>query len=457
MRKILPIVVIGIVILSGFGAGAFSEKRTHGMQHVSGNGEDMVIIAPQVFEKQLGRLVDHKNSYGVSTFLKTMEEINDEYEGRDSAEKLKYFIKDALETYTISYVLLVGGRKNQFLQWHVPVRYVQLDDGFSYPTYMSDLYFADIYRNGNEFDDWDSDGDGIFAEWGEDDLDLVPDVCIGRLPCRNRFEVKIVVDKIIEYETNTYGESWFQKAVFVGGDTFAGIGDPFPYEGEETCDIAASYLDGFETNKLYASQGTSSDEELIEAVSEGCGFVMTRCRGGSDRVRLPLLDESEVIILHNQIVPKFKNKDMYPVLVLGQCWNAKFDVCLLNILRYLRNESYIYESDCIPECIAWRMTRKLNGGSIATLSNINTCYGAFGDNDQNGIPDDAELYGGFLAVEVFRLYGDEGLQTLGEIHRKSIENYIAAYTAVYSNNIHCKSIQEWTLLGDPSLMIGGYP
>jgi len=466
MKRILPIVLVGILALSGLGAGAVFEKendeindKAKSILFSTTTYDDeyaMVIIAPNKFSSNIQPLIDHKNSHDIQTFLKTTEEIYNECEGRDKAEQIKYFIKDAIETNNVDYVLLIGGRNYQFLNWHVPVRYVHLDDGFLYPTYISDLYFADIYKNGDEFDDWDSDGDGIFAEWGEDDLDLVPDVCIGRLPCRNRFEVKIVVDKIIYYENNAYGASWFNKAIFVGGDSFTGVGDPFPYEGEETCDVAASYLDGFEKIKLYASLGTSTEEELIDSLTEGCGFVMTRCKGGSDRVRLPLLDGSELIILNNRNVPKFRNKNMYPILVLGQCWNAKFDVSLMNIFGYLRNESYIYESDCIPECIGWRMVRKINGGSIATLSNTNTCYGAFGDSDQNGIPDDAELFGGFLAVEVFRLYGEEEMETLGEIHKTTIENYITTYPAVYSNNIHCKSIQEWILIGDPSLMIGGY-
>jgi len=456
MKKGIPIIIVGILVLSGLGASAISEKEikneVKSIKFPSTTYEDeykMVIIAPRRFSNNIDPLIEHKNLHGIDTFLKTTEDIYNEYEGRDDAEKVKYFIKDAIETNNISYVLLIGGRKHQFFGWNVPVRYVQLDDGFTYPFYMSDLYFSDIYKNGDEFDDWDSDGDGVFAEWGQDDLDLVPDVCIGRLPCRNRIEVKIVVNKIINYENNANGESWFNKAIFVGGDTFPGFGDPFPYEGEETCDIAASYLEGFEITKLYASLGTQSEDELIDALTEGCGFMMTRGRGGTDRVRLPLLDESELIILNNKIVPKFKNKDMYPILVLGQCWNAKFDVCLMNIFKFIQNESYIYESDCVPECIGWRMVRRINGGSIATLSNTNTCYGAYGE-------DDAELFGGYLAVEVFRLYGEEEMQTLGEIHKTTIENYINTYPAVYSNNIHCKSIQEWILIGDPSLKIGGY-
>ena len=77
----------------------------------------------------------------------------------------------------------------------------------------SDLYYGDLYRYNEEleeweFENWDSNGDGIFAKWemfmtGKDTLDLMPDVYVGRLACRNKIEVKIIVDKIIKYESTS--------------------------------------------------------------------------------------------------------------------------------------------------------------------------------------------------------------------------------------------------------------
>ncbi len=43
-------------------------------------------------------------------------------DGRDKPEQIKYFIKDAIETYNITFVLLVGGTKGIRKQWYVPVR-----------------------------------------------------------------------------------------------------------------------------------------------------------------------------------------------------------------------------------------------------------------------------------------------------------------------------------------------
>ncbi|HHH78344.1 MAG TPA: hypothetical protein ENL18_03925, partial [Thermoplasmatales archaeon] len=71
---------------------------------------DLVIIAPSEFSDALQPLVTHKENHGVKTVLVTLDDIyNGNYfavQGRDDAEKVKYFIKDALENWGIKYVML---------------------------------------------------------------------------------------------------------------------------------------------------------------------------------------------------------------------------------------------------------------------------------------------------------------------------------------------------------------
>ncbi|HEC82581.1 MAG TPA: hypothetical protein ENI53_01685, partial [Thermoplasmatales archaeon] len=89
---------------------------------------DLLIIAPDKFSGELSRLVEHKEEHGIRTKFITTEEIYSNYNGRDSAEKVKYAIKDAIEQWGIKYVLLVGGMKGQRFKWYLPVRYSHLDD-----------------------------------------------------------------------------------------------------------------------------------------------------------------------------------------------------------------------------------------------------------------------------------------------------------------------------------------
>ena len=206
---------------------------------------ELLIITPPEFESEANRLAEHKNNMGVPTIVKTTDEIYMQYDGRDKPEKIKYAIKDAIEKWGIKYVLLFGGLNSPIWakardnanagekDWYIPVRYTNLYDNPKYPLaetihdpgIASDLYYADVYKEGGEFDDWDSNGDGIFAAWNkpgvENDTlpDLYPDVAVGRLACRNLKEAKTVVDKIIRYET-ACDESWFKKMIVVSGDGF---------------------------------------------------------------------------------------------------------------------------------------------------------------------------------------------------------------------------------------------
>ncbi len=212
-----------------------------------GEGYDMVIIAPQRFVIPINRLVRHKNDHGMKTYLVTTNSIYKNYPGVDKPEQIKYFIKDAIETHNISKVLLLGGLKSWFWGrarddcnqgskgWYVPVRYNNLfddpehplaEDSIYDPGVITDLYYADIYEEGGNFSTWDPNMDGIFAAMSrpgiENDtgIDMFPDVCVGRLACRNIREVNIMVQKIINYEKQPADPLWFEKMIVVSGDGF---------------------------------------------------------------------------------------------------------------------------------------------------------------------------------------------------------------------------------------------
>ncbi|HMA82593.1 MAG TPA: C25 family cysteine peptidase, partial [Candidatus Thermoplasmatota archaeon] len=108
--------------------------------------------------------------------------------------------------------------------WYVPVRYTNLDVGsYDDPGFISDLYYADLYKEEGVFEDWDSNDNGIFSEWTsirKDEMDLSPDVYVGRLACRNENEVTTMVNKIINYENGGVTDSWFNRIVAVAGDAF---------------------------------------------------------------------------------------------------------------------------------------------------------------------------------------------------------------------------------------------
>ncbi len=426
---------------------------------------DMVIISPSAFSESIQPLITHKNSIGLTTFLKTTEEIYKEYPGIDKPEQIKYFIKDAIETFGIQYVLLIGGRNGAVFEgkWLVPVRYSNVDDGAE-SSFISDLYYADIYNETGEFTSWDTDGNDIIGEWKgikKDILGLLPDVYIGRLPCLNVREVQIVIDKIIAYE-KMQKDAWFYNMVVVGGDSAPG--DQF-YEGEEENKQALLYMKDFTGIHCWTSdQSFTSPEDVINAISQGCGFLFFdgHANPASWSTHPPGDEETWITGLTVFDMPKLENKNKFPICVVGGCHIAQFDVSPYNLIRdiieyglldyFFRSPYQFYHMEWVPKCWSWQLASMKQGGSIATLGFTGLDWFAVGDEDNDNIPDCTQQYSGFMNTHFFKNYVTHNITVLGHIHAQTLTDYISAHPPM-NFELDCKTIEEFVLIGDPSLVL----
>jgi hypothetical protein len=447
---------------------------------------DMVIICPMEFENLLDPLVQHKNQMGIQTIIKTTEDIYQEFSGRDESEKIKYFIKDSLEQWKINYVLLVGGLKGQSNEWYVPVRYSNLHDrAFWNDSYVTDLYFADIYRYNEstqsyEFEDWDKNNNDIFGEWTwiydpdrgwwydldkKDDLDLYPDVAIGRLPCRSSQEVHNVVEKIITYEQNSYGQDWFKTVIYGGGDTV-----PFSdgiCEGELENAYAASYLEplGFESKNLWVSTGALNGPfDIIRELSKGAGFLYLSGHGTPrEWCTHPVANDYRWIDLYAFEMKNIGNVGKLPICVVGGCHNSQFDVSLFRFKQglteyglsyFIWNEGIecFFKWTWVPQCWSWNLVSQAQEGCIAVIGNTGLGWGVGGTYT-------TEYNEGYLTTRFFELYAslsNDDIHQLGQIHSATLNKYIQHFSA-NKNLLDRKTVEQWVLIGDPSLYIGGYP
>ena len=429
-----------------------------------GDVYDLLIIAPKRFADSIQPLVVHKKAMGMSTRLATLHEVYHQmfWFGRDHAEKIKYFIKTAREEWGVNYVLLVGGRSSQFLPtWYCPVRYVNVPDDWD-AEYLSDLYFADIYDANGNFSSWDSDNDGIYGEWylGETpqdtDIDLTPDVAVGRLPCRSEKEVRIMVEKIITYETTVYTQPWFSTMLVAAGDTYpeAYNANWTGYEGEYYGDRAIENMSGFTVTRVYTSDGSFADKkDVIREFRDGSGFVYLVGHGSPKQWGNNAPNGTSFIQGPNtNDMWRFRNKDRLPVCVVSGCHNSQFDVCL----RRLFNYSTLWKQENVPECWSERIIREPTGGAIAALG----CT-ALGYTKE----DKVSFKGGINELECafFQAYGQDHLTVLGDTWRAAVTWYGHTYPVDWNSSagsdswIDTKVVQTWALLGDPSLQIGGYP
>jgi hypothetical protein len=426
---------------------------------------DLLIIAPSRFKRLLRPLVRHKNKFGVRTKLVTMNFISDKiWYGRDEAEKVKLYIKEAIENAGIKYVLLVGGLKNQRFKWHLPVRYSRVVpfDEQEYPeqSFLSDLYFADIYDSEGNFSSWDSNNDDVFSLWNDtfkEEMDLYPDVYLGRLPCRNRREVRVMVRKLIRYEkSNQLDKTWFYNFILVAGDSY---NDTNKYnEGELISEKAIELMQGFEPIRVYARENESRDinrKTVNSAMNEGASFAYF-CGHGSPWSWSTHYPPDGVNWTRGYRVPDMiflRNKGKAPVTIVGGCHNGQFDVTLLNLLvdyKYTRRHL-----TWTPRCWGWYFTVKKNGGAIATISNTGLGTHGTDDMDNNTIPDYLEILDGWLELRFLEMYGKENKTILGENHGDTLTGYLNKFLGDNAE-MDVKMVQQWELFGDPSLKIGGY-
>jgi hypothetical protein len=434
---------------------------------------DLVIIAPAAFESTLQPLIDFKNGKGMATTFKSMEAILSEYTGFDQPEQVKYFIKYAYDTWDIKYVMLVGGLKSHIYAkdkdtrsagwkaWWVPVRYVNIpedeDEGC-----LSDLYYGCLYNATGGFDSWDSNGDGVYAAWGtmgakKDTFDMNPEVYVSRLPVANTNELNRIVKRIITYEsTGPAAKPWYKNFIGIGGKTFEYYkGKP---DGEYLCDLAAEYMTNVIPDlnlvKVYSTNrdigGFVPDKNGISAaITQGAGFVDFEGHGfplGWNTIwfdgEYDNHDWVGGILLYNFI--QISNGEKQPVVIVGGCHNAMYNVSIIPGMKDKSGTSYFVFGYPTPVCFSWGLVIKPRGGAIASTGC--TGYGM----GYNGNP---VTLSGELESNFFWQIGMNGATNLAQAHSKAIQKFLAE-EEIGQTEAFC--ITNWALLGDPSLMLGGY-
>ena len=398
------------------------------------NETKLLLIAPEEFTTTLQPLVVHKNQRGVETTLVTLEWIAEHSTGRDLPEQIKYAIKDAIETNSITSVLLVGGvdkfpiRRSYAELWHWDEEVI------------TDLYYSDLYESSGEFSSWDSNNNSKFGE-PADHVDLYPDVHLGRLACDSLEEVNITVDKIIHYETETYGSNWFNTMIFIGGNTFRWSQGN---DGEQNNEIIRGIMSEFSPKIIWTSLKNFNRRTISNTITEGAGFLDYSGHGFEHGMGTYTPNGLQMKYYFTKYITDLQNGYKLPIMFFDACLTAKIDFILQDLLDYRQYRVFdllaraldIDTSKRLP-CYAWAFVSHEAGGAIATIGATRTAFG--------GIDSGA----GKMSIEFFSAY--DSSEYLGEMMTQMQNSYIIdvpndAFT-----------VEEFMLLGDPTLKIGGYP
>ena len=417
------------------------ENEQKPQQNSADDQYKFIVLTPSTFIGNLQSFSNHKINRGISTKIITLNEIyNGVYfptQGRDDPEKIKYFIKNAIETWGSQYVMLVGGVDD----FPVRLTHVLVDydpDDPDEEIFITDLYYADIYDEEFAFSSWDSNGNDVFGEyeWGSnklyDDVDLYPDIYLGRLAVSDDDELDGVINKIITYETmESYKQDWFSEIMVIGGDTSPQDSSNVD-EGEFTNQFVLDIMTGFSADKVWDSNyrlswyNPSGVDNINDGFADGRGFVDWAGHGGATvwttyphngtRQSLPSPSGS----YRSSHALDLENPDMYPVVVVGACSTGKFSV---------------------PDCLAWSFVKNPNGGGIAAFSATSLSWGYDTEYVVQGL-------GGRMHVSYFYAYKD-GADTFGQMWADGVTRYIQPNM---DGGEH-KTGEQWEPFGDPTLQI----
>ncbi|RLA78640.1 MAG: hypothetical protein DRG33_05210, partial [Deltaproteobacteria bacterium] len=267
------------------------------------------------------KFAEYKTNTGIPAKALGLWEINRDFNGRDTAEKIKRAISYYVHNYNTRYVLLVGDGTI------FPVRYhfggwssyggprIKEKDGqckhfCGYFFVPADFYFADLYDQNGNFNDWNKNGNQLIGEvyrdsFDIDGVDLHPDVAVGRVPCKTPEEFLHYIIKVVKYEKSIRDSSGYHKVLFVS-DHYPNYYDPNDYETNK--DIGNNILPQ-SWDKAYVRQQKVGEEEVGRETRVYCEYYYENYDGTEEKIDTPNQDSvaSFITDVVNRENPQFIN------------------------------------------------------------------------------------------------------------------------------------------------------
>lgn len=412
-----------------------------------------IIITPQSLANSFQALINHKISRGLTATLITLEDIEANYQGVDTQEKIRNCIIDYYLNHGTEYVLLGGDTTdssgNDFLPHRATRANVTASNGISVVDIYSSKFPDDLYFSGLD-GTWDSDGDGIYGEGDggsiPEEADWLGEIAVGRAPVDTTAQADTFVNKVIAFESNSRSttvmlhaeddpQSFGDMSVIKknsGGYSVPGVEAYLPsyinvdemFEAHNTPDITISlYSQHIEQGNLFVNHAGHGDTDKYTI-------------DGSDSTQF---SKDDALALQNTV---------YPIHATVACYSGAFDGLHANQMALLFggdvDEGASAESDY--DCLAEAFIINDQGGMVATMMNSR-----FGLGDQN----DPTLCSGQIDNALYENVFQKGLINLGWAVQKARESVSPVY---YNYDVGTYCAYKWTiydanLLGDPEMPV----
>jgi len=380
------------------------------------NPENIIITHPD-FLSEANQLADFHTNQGISSEVVTTDWIDQNMQESDSPPIMGYKdfkLKDRLLRYdeqlalkiitymktqqnnpNLKYVTIIGNAI------HVPPSYYFGQTFYPVPT---DFYYC------------------------SPDLDLIPNYRIGRLPVHTADEAESVVSKIMEWKPTS---EQMNNVAIAGGIPF---NSPY-YIGELiTIDSAnRGFFDGFSLQKLYRTDDSFHDTDVLSALQSDIGLLYMICHGNADVVAV-----EEGRISTNTLEDQPKNTNA-PILSCIACSSGAYDT-------YIIRQGYDLERTSVGEAFSI-----FEGGAIAYIggSRTNDGFPIF-TLEKGRVQISKETYMAGLLTSVSEAYHNNA-QTLGDLCMYASEQYLVENDMTdFWNQYH---YMGFILLGDPALAL----
>ncbi|MDE6099882.1 MAG: hypothetical protein K2G01_02450, partial [Paramuribaculum sp.] len=283
---------------------------------------DFAIITADSLRSAFDELVRWKRMKGIRTKVFSIEEIYAaDNTTTDEPLKIKRFLYNLYTNNNLQYTLL-GGDDNI-----IPARFCYVYVSFANkdrPSPASDLYYCCFDKTF----DWNKKQDGTYGE-PQDNVDLFPEIAIGRFPFNKGNDIIALIQKIIQYETEEQDLSYLNRILLGGRYLYpeaeeykAKKGDPTSASliGETTYNHYISpYFKGecnFLFDQNYTPGKTFNKSDLEASINQGTHLLHIITHG--DRTAWATYTNSGKEFYHNWNVADLKNSS-YPIILTSSC------------------------------------------------------------------------------------------------------------------------------------------
>lgn len=350
-----------------------------------------VIICADLFYCPAKELAAHHTKKGIRTSVVREKVIERCISGKDAPDKIRNFIRILRKSYRTRWIILFGDVcKDPCSVTIVPTRmavdpspYSGVDDGWI----PCDYYYACLDGT------WDANNNGKYGEIA-DKPDLMPEVCVGRIPTNNLDDAYKVVYSIIRYENNPPKK---KGALLAANDLGWGCHE-ITYKEQTYLPLVKNC--GFPAiHRLYKKWNNLSISTFANVVNKGIDFIQYYGHGSPSSIQLMNM---------MQVKNTLKTTASMPVVFGLSCSTSRYDC-----------------RECFGE--AWLECTKAS----AYIGSTRVAYGGLSSGeglDIRFIKNYCKLWktGCALDFAKYQLFKDYGW-----------------------NNITIKTILEFTLFGDP--------